>query len=933
MEISRARAPLENLCPFPKRLGGFTKPLRRILIVIILGFVLNGAALAQDTESSIPGIVLGQEGVGAVQSFILEGPSFDPNNDGLAPATELRTSGSSAGKRLQSFILPWTPCVVGTSLNSAKALATGKESSLYGSYQNGVEFALGPESGLDLQSAFFTRKFFLRTGALWISSHRGTTKVDTSRSEIVCSEGGTFLVRTGVAGDQIWVLSGDVEFSGQCTQSTLPIPWEPVRTALKTLRQGDFQSAAQEMQSAPSALDLRAALEDVLGRQVEALGLYQEILSREPDNTHALFRLATLEARTGRLEEAVETLSRVTGRDRVLAVALQGYLLAQAGRRNEARQLLEEALDSSAELPLLQQRMLLVVKALSVERKEAIDLLREVHSSFPNDPFLANDLGVYLASAGRFKEGLKLLQMAKKRAPVNPIIRLNIGTIYLLAGQSNRAQNEFALLSLFAPGSGIARQNLALAYDKLGYRATGNRLLAQSTALDPLLIAPGRGEIVFNGTYREDQDPNYFTNMTRRVGDLAISLTAESGQELITTREASSVQLGLPMGKSGNLVGFVASRSAQLEGGLNREDPVGILLYQNKLGKKTRVWAAASYQGPLLESDLPTGLSRVKESNYRFEARMDRRLSPRQGASFGVSHLRGRSLVQGAGSELTDERTIERAWAQSRQIIGSKTILTTGLGVDRLRGADARIDPYLGLIHIPDEKTTLSLGVLRQSDIPLLSDPAIRTETQLLDDPLISITSRFPLTNQELDFMRFNSPDLLPLPFWDYRLQLRRSVTDDIYAVLELHQTDVLPSDIAGQVSDPLLAARPSTGRSRLRGAGIQGEFQRKRIFANLSYKYRDYRDEQGNRWLLVPRHEVQGQVLVPLGQGYSLGIVPVYQSDLVTPFGDTDVGSLSAFIRIPIDRGSLNLGYLNLVSTDRRIAEGSVLVNLILKF
>ena len=508
------------------------------------------------------------------------------------------------------------------------------------------------------------------------------------------------------------------------------------------------------------------------------------------------------------------------------------------------------------------------------QRGTAVKILQEVRESYPNDPYLANDLGVYLAASGRLKEGLAQLKFARKRAPLNPVVRLNLGTLYLLLNQFNRAQNEFALLTLYAPDSGVARQNLGITFGELGYGSVRDRLLPQSTALDPLLVAPGRGEVVLNGTYRTDQNPEHFLNATRRVGKLAVSLSAEGGQERLIRREASSLEVGLPLGEDDHLVGFVAARGASLDSGARRENPVGRLLYEKRLDSKTRLWAAGSYEGPLEEAGLP-GLSRLKEESFRYEVRADRRLTPRQSLSLGASHVQGSYLAQGSGPEQSVERTLERGWIQHRYLAGKRAVITTGAGLDRLRGANDKVSPYLGVLLVPDDDTLLSLGVVRQSDIPLLVDPNANAGTQLLDAPLISATGLFPLRDDELEFMRVNSPDLVPFPYWDYRLQLRRAVRDDLFAVLEVHQTDVLPSDVGGQVAGPLIAIRPAEGRSRLRGAGLQAEFQRRRTFANLTYRYRDYRDDQGRRWLLVPRHELSGQLLYPLPHGLRPGAHP----------------------------------------------------------
>lgn len=907
--------------------------MRHLTRIILWFLAFASGAWCQDIESGLAGVILYTEGTCATQTYIVEGPSFDPNNDGLAPATELRTTGSSAGKRLQSFLLPWTPCIAGASLRFSRALATDRGGGMYGVFENGVEFELGPETGLDNQTAFYPRRFQLRRGELWLATHRQIVTVKTSRTEVVAEAGSAFFLRSGAEKDELIVLRGDVAYQGECHKSHSAPPWYPHRNELENVGRGEFQDALQSLGESCETefLFVRAALEHAMGRQKKALELYRVLLEKEPDHSPARIAIATAKARAGRTEEALSLLDRVNGPQRRQTRALKAHLLAQMGRRAEARSLIDEEL-SKAPSPFL-ERILKVAWARVTDRAEAVKTLREVQAQFPDDPFLANNLGVALAAGGRLKEGLGQLQKSKKMAPLVPIIRQNIGTLYLLTGQTSRAQSEFTLLSLYAPDSGVARQGLAFAYNGLGASSMGNRLLAQASALDPLLIAPGRGEIVLNGTYRNDRNPESFVNVTRRLDGVAVSLSNETGNATLSNENASSLEIGVPMGKGGNLAGLVSRRTTEFEVGATTEEPNALLLYENKLDRNTSLWLAGSFAGPLQETELPAALNRAKQQNYRFEARLDRRLSPRQGISAGASYRHGESLVQGPGLELTSERTTERVWAQNQQLLGSGAILTTGLGADRLRGSNSKINPYLGLLVTPDERTTVSLGVVRQSDIPLVSDPRLRGQAQLLEKPLISTTGLFPLRDQEIEFIRLNSPDLLPLPYWDYRLQARRAVNDEVYAILELHQTDVLPSDLAGQTSDPLLAGRPATGRSRLRGASLQADFQRKQTFANLVYRYRDYTDENGHRWILVPRHELQGQILLPLGSGLSAGIVPVYQSDLLTPLGETDVGSLSAFIRIPIDRGSLNLGYLNLLSTDRRIAEGSVLVNLILKF
>jgi len=198
---------------------------------------------------------------------------------------------------------------------------------------------------------------------------------------------------------------------------------------------------------------------------------------------------------------------------------------------------------------------------------------------------------------------------------------------------------------------------------------------------------------------------------------------------------------------------------------------------------------------------------------------------------------------------------------------------------------------------------------------------------------MISSTTLFPIRDEERAFIRSNSGDNRSLPLWDYRLQLRRSFGPDYFGIVEAYRTEVFPSDIAGRRSDPILKNRPATSRSTLQGVRVEGDFQTHLAFGNFIYVYRDYRNADGSRWLLVPRHDLKGVFLFPLAAKTSLGLIPVYLDGLTDGTQEQSVGSLSAFVRVPVPGGNLNLGYSNLVSTNRNLAPGGPLLNLILKF
>ena len=173
------------------------------------------------------------------------------------------------------------------------------------------------------------------------------------------------------------------------------------------------------------------------GRVDEAISWYGQVEQGE-HLVDAQVRLGVLLARQGRLDEARQRLQSVetsNGKDRVRLILVEGELLVDAGRLQDALTLHDLALQ---EFP--DDADLLYARAMVAERLDRLDLLeadlRAILSRDPNHVQALNALGFTLADrTDRYQEAHDLIVRALAQRPDDYYIQDSMGWVLFRLGR------------------------------------------------------------------------------------------------------------------------------------------------------------------------------------------------------------------------------------------------------------------------------------------------------------------------------------------------------------------------------------------------------------------------------------------------------------------------------------------------------------------
>ncbi len=206
-------------------------------------------------------------------------------------------------------------------------------------------------------------------------------------------------------------------------------------------------------------------LQQAASADVSTNGAWREYLIRralefDPDNTDALYELASLLRILRRYDEALPLLDRyhrlVPGDFQALADT--GRCLSGLQRFAEAEGVLRRALEGSDDantrfdLGLVLDRVGRFAESVG-EYQRAID-------RNPNHRDALNNLGVAFARQGRLKEAARQFEHLAAIEPDNADAHTNLGVVFLTEGARDLAAREFRAALQLSPDHALAREGL-----------------------------------------------------------------------------------------------------------------------------------------------------------------------------------------------------------------------------------------------------------------------------------------------------------------------------------------------------------------------------------------------------------------------------------------------------------------------------------------
>ncbi|HLT28250.1 MAG TPA: tetratricopeptide repeat protein [Zeimonas sp.] len=242
---------------------------------------------------------------------------------------------------------------------------------------------------------------------------------------------------------------------------------------------------AVQRDNAPAYLFMGQLAEDE-GRIDEAIGWYSRV-HRGEQFLPALTRRAVLMAKTGRVDEAramLRNTSVPSTRERVQLTAAEAMVLREAGREQDAYDVLAEALERMPE-----NVELLYDHAMAAERLDRLDVmeasLRKLISLRPDYAHAYNALGYTLADRGlRLEEAQALIEKALELSPEDGQILDSMGWVLFRRGQTEQAIEYLEKAWQLLPDAEIGA-HLGEALWHAGRADEARRIWSEAAANDP----------------------------------------------------------------------------------------------------------------------------------------------------------------------------------------------------------------------------------------------------------------------------------------------------------------------------------------------------------------------------------------------------------------------------------------------------------------
>ena len=254
-------------------------------------------------------------------------------------------------------------------------------------------------------------------------------------------------------------------------------------------RAGKFGPAIEQLEALRQSASIRVLVLRTLapmyaeaGRLEDSIQTFREYIDLAQTEESRL-GLARVLIAADRSAEALALLDALEQRDAASVVTLRAVALADLGRRDEARALIDEKLTGTERQRL---RAVVVIEGAPLEGGEAE--LRALATEAPEDPRLKSWLGYYIAVWGRpdqAEEALALLRAAARAHPHDAEFHANLGWAAYRLGRNDEAIAELAIALRIDGTRQRERFRLAFALARHGDRERAIGFLKEAIAARP----------------------------------------------------------------------------------------------------------------------------------------------------------------------------------------------------------------------------------------------------------------------------------------------------------------------------------------------------------------------------------------------------------------------------------------------------------------
>ena len=168
---------------------------------------------------------------------------------------------------------------------------------------------------------------------------------------------------------------------------------------------------------------------------------FKKALELSPDLAAPYFSLARLYQVTGETDKAISQYQTILDKQpkSIQAYMALGALYDTAGKEVEARTMYENALEVNPDFAPAANNLAWLLLQKNENPDKALELARRAKAQLPNDPNVADTLGLALIRKGLYSSAISELNQAAQELPDNPAILYHLGLAHWKIGDRYKA--------------------------------------------------------------------------------------------------------------------------------------------------------------------------------------------------------------------------------------------------------------------------------------------------------------------------------------------------------------------------------------------------------------------------------------------------------------------------------------------------------------
>jgi Flp pilus assembly protein TadD len=215
--------------------------------------------------------------------------------------------------------------------------------------------------------------------------------------------------------------------------------------------QNRLNEAIKEMdrsiQADPQRRDLKLAQANLLVRAErydDAIGLYQELVSKDPKSADLLFRLAETYRRKGDLNTAIDHFRRSSqaAPNDTLPLLQLGLLMDGTGKRDQSKPIYEQILRIQPNHPVALNNLAYIKAEEGVDLDQALTMAQRARQAMPNSTDVADTLGWIYIKKNLSDEAVRVFRELTQKEPANPTYHFHYGMALIQKGDKLQAKRE-----------------------------------------------------------------------------------------------------------------------------------------------------------------------------------------------------------------------------------------------------------------------------------------------------------------------------------------------------------------------------------------------------------------------------------------------------------------------------------------------------------